>query len=210
MTFGYARVSTTEQNIESQKSELVALGCEKIYFDKASGKNLERSELNKLLKVLRPNDVLVVSKMDRLARSLKDLIFLLDEFSQFEIVLKIGALNFDFSTPEGRFVASVFGAVSEFERELIRSRTMAGLKFARSEGRVGGKPKGLSDDAKKLAKEAYALRLKKLSVEQLLKATGIKSKRTLYKYVRFEAKRLSEETGVALSENGLDLVNVEN
>ncbi|WP_051209816.1 recombinase family protein [Gelidibacter mesophilus] len=209
MVFGYARVSTTEQNIESQKTELLALGCEKLFLDKASGKDLERVELNKLMEVLRPKDVLIVLKLDRLARSLKDLIFLLDEFARLKIVLKIGELNFDFSTAEGRFIANVFGAVAEFERELIRARTIAGLNYARSQGRIGGKPKGLSDTAKLLAKEAYNLRLKGLTADQLLKATGIKSKRTLYKYIRFEAKRISEKEGIPLNDNGLELLKVE-
>ena len=209
MIFGYARVSTTDQNIESQKQELLALGCEKLFLDKASGKDLERVELNKLMEVLRPKDVLIVLKLDRLARSLKDLIFLLDEFARLKIVLKIGELNFDFSTAEGRFIANVFGAVAEFERELIRARTTAGLNYARSKGRIGGKPKGLSDSAKLLAKEAYDLRLKGLTADQLLKATGIKSKRTLYKYIRFEAKRISEKEGIPLNENGLELLNIE-
>jgi DNA invertase Pin-like site-specific DNA recombinase len=209
MVFGYARVSTTDQNIESQKTELLALGCEKLFLDKASGKDLERTELNKLMEVLRPKDVLIVLKLDRLARSLKDLIFLLDEFARLKIVLKIGELNFDFTTAEGRFIANVFGAVAEFERELIKTRTIAGLNYARSQGRVGGKPKGLSDNAKLLAKEAYNLRLKGLTADQLLKTTGIKSKRTLYKYIRFEAKRISEKEGIPLNNNGLELLKIE-
>lgn len=206
MIFGYARVSTEEQNIESQKADLVALGCERIFFEKVSGKDLKRDELNKLIEVLRPKDVLIVAKLDRLARSLKDLIFLLDEFSNLGIVLKVGNLNLDFSTPEGRLIASVFGAVSEFERELMRGRTNAGLEYARSQGRVGGKPKGLSESAQKTATQAYQLRLKRLTTEQLLKATGIKSKRTLYKYIRFEAERLAQLTGKKLAENNLELL----
>lgn len=206
MIFGYARVSTEEQNIESQKADLVALGCERIFFEKVSGKDLKRDELNKLIEVLRPKDVLIVAKLDRLARSLKDLIFLLDEFSNLGIVLKVGNLNLDFSTPEGRLIASVFGAVSEFERELMRGRTNAGLEYARSQGRVGGKPKGLSESAQKTATLAYQLRLKRLTTEQLLKATGIKSKRTLYKYIRFEAERLAQLTGKKLAENNLELL----
>lgn len=206
MIFGYARVSTEEQNIESQKADLVALGCERIFFEKVSGKDLKRDELNKLIEVLRPKDVLIVAKLDRLARSLKDLIFLLDEFSKLGIVLKVGNLNLDFSTPEGRLIASVFGAVSEFERELIRGRTNAGLEYARSQGRVGGKPKGLSESAQKSAAQAYQLRLKRLTTEQLLKATGIKSKRTLYKYIRFEAERLAQLTGKKLADNNLELL----
>lgn len=205
MIFGYARVSTTDQNIESQKAELIALGCETIFFEKISGKSLERTELKKLLKLLKPKDVLIVAKMDRLARSLKDLIFLLDEFARLEIVLKVGDLNLDFSTPIGRLIASVFGAVSEFERALIRERTYSGLKYAREQGRVGGKPKGLTEDAKKIASKAYELRIKGLTVQELLDVTGIKSKRTLYKYIRFEAERLSRLTGRELSENRLEL-----
>ena len=206
MIFGYARVSTDDQNIESQKADLVALGCERIFFEKVSGKDLKRDELNKLLAVLRPKDVLIVAKLDRLARSLKDLIFLLDEFAKLEIVLKVESLNLDFSSPEGRLIASIFGAVSEFERHLIRGRTYAGLKHAREQGRVGGKPKGLSESAKKAAAKAYGLRLKGLTTEQLLGATGIKSKRTLYKYIRYEAERLAQATGRKLAENRLELV----
>jgi len=206
MVFGYARVSTDEQNIEGQKAELIALGCEKIFFEKVSGKDLKRDELNKLIEVLRPKDVLIVSKLDRLARSLKDLIFLLDEFSKLGIVLKVENLNLDFSSAEGRLMASIFGAVSEFERHLIRGRTNAGLQYARSQGRIGGKPKGLTDEAKKLASQAYELRLKSLTTEQMLKATGIKSKRTLYKYIRYEAERLAQLTGRKLAENKLELV----
>lgn len=206
MIFGYARVSTEEQNIESQKADLIALGCERIFFEKVSGKDLKRDELNKLIEILRPKDVLIVAKLDRLARSLKDLIFLLDEFSKLGIVLKVGNLNLDFSTAEGRLVASIFGAVSEFERELMRGRTNAGLEYARSQGRVGGKPKGLSESAQKIAEQAYQLRLKGLTTAQLLKATGIKSKRTLYKYIRFEAERLAQLTGKKLADNNLELL----
>lgn len=206
MIFGYARVSTEDQNLESQKADLTALGCEKIYFEKVSGKDLKRDELNKLIDVLRPKDVLIVQKLDRLARSLKDLIFLLDEFSKLEIVLRVGNLNLDFSTAEGRLIASIFGAVSEFERELMRGRTNSGLQYARSQGRVGGKPKGLSESAQKVAMQAYELRLKGLSVDQLLKATEVKSKRTLYKYIRFEAERQAKLTGRKLAENKLELL----
>jgi len=206
MVFGYARVSTDDQNIEGQKADLLALGCEEIYFEKVSGKDLQRVELHKMIEKLRPKDVVIVSKLDRLARSLKDLIFLLDEFSKLGIVLKVENLNLDFSSPEGRFMANVFGAVSEFERHLIRGRTNAGLQYARSQGRIGGKPKGLSEEAKKQAAKAYKLRLKNLTTQELLDATKIKSKRTLYKYIRYEAERLAEVTGRKLAENKLELV----
>lgn len=208
MIFGYARVSTEDQNLDSQLSELKLLGCEKIFFEKKSGKDLDRFEFQKLSDQLRENDKLIVTKIDRLARSLKDLIFILDYFSKKNILLQIGDSTFNFTTPEGKLYASLFGAVAEYERELIRARTSAGLKSARSQGRIGGKPKGLSITAKKQATEAYLLYQKKLTVKQMLKATGIKSKRTLYKYIRFEVAKIAAEKNIEISEDGLHLLKV--
>lgn len=206
MIYGYARVSTEEQNLDGQILELQKLGCEKIVVEKVSGRNLKRPELQDLIGSLRKNDVLIVVKIDRLARSLIDLIFLLDEISKREAVLKIGSTSYDFSTAEGRFYAGLFGLVAEYERALISERTKRGLASARAMGRVGGKPRGLSDKAKVLAKKAYANRIKGLTVEENLKLTGIKSKDTLFKYIRFEVARLSKETGREVAENGLDLL----
>lgn len=206
MIYGYARVSTEEQNLDGQILELEKLGCETIVVEKVSGKNLKRPELQTLISSLQKNDVLIVVKIDRLARSLIDLIFLLDEIASREAVLKIGATSYDFSTAEGRFYAGLFGLVAEYERALISERTKRGLASARAMGRVGGKPRGLSEEAKKIARKAYANRLKGLTVEENLKLTGIKSKDTLFKYIRFEVARLSEETGRGVAENGLDLL----
>lgn len=125
-----------------------------------------------MFEFLRESDLVIVVKLDRLARSLKDLIFLIEQFFEKKIILQIGNLKLDFSTSEGRLYASLFGAVGQFERELIRERTMLGLKYAREKG---GKPKGLSEQAKITAKKAYDLRLKELTQLEILKATGIKS-----------------------------------
>ena len=143
MIYSYARVSTEEQNLDGQILELQKLGCETIVVEKVSGKILKRPELQSLIASLQKNDVLIVVKIDRLARSLIDLIFLLDEIASREAVLKIGATSYDFSTAEGRFYAGLFGLVAEYERALISERTKRGLASARAMGRVGGKPKGL-------------------------------------------------------------------
>lgn len=206
MIFGYARVSTKEQNIDNQLQELKKLGCEKVFFEKISGKTIERTELNKLMDLLRSGDTVIVTKIDRLARSLKDLIFLLDEFSKKEIILQIGSMQFNFTTAEGRLFATLFGSVAQYERELINERTIAGMKAARENGRIGGKPKGLSIEAIKKAKKAYELRSKEISINDILKTVDIKSKRTLYNYLRFEVERRSVLENKEISEDGLWLI----
>lgn len=206
MIFGYARVSTQDQNLDSQIAELKTLGAEKFFIEKASGKSLDRPELNKMFDLLRENDLVLIVRLDRLARSLKDLVFLIEAFAQKKVILQIGNLKLDFTTAEGRLYASLFGAVAEFERELIRERTMSGLKIAREQGRVGGKPRGLSEQAQKKASIVYDLRLKKLTQGQIMLASGIKSSRTLYKYLRFEAEKRSKLFNKEIAENGIDLI----
>ena len=191
--FGYARVSTLDQNLDSQKDELLKYGCSKIFFEKASGKNLVRPELKKLLDSLRENDVLVVYKLDRLARSLKDLI---------EVVNNLGVRNVDFvslsdgidtGTAVGKLMFHLVGAFAEFERNIISERTKLGLASARARGRTGGKPKGLSAVAQKKAIRAKVLYdEQKLSIDEILKVLEIASKTTLYKYIKFENERLEK------------------
>jgi len=205
MVYGYARVSTEEQSLEAQAAELKAMGCERVFVEKASGKDRDRPALGELVAGLRSGDVLLVVKIDRLARSLKDLIFLLDEIAARGAVLKLGSSSFDFSTAEGRLTANLLGSVAEFERQLASERTKLGLKNARAMGRVGGRPKGFSAEAEKLAKKAYLNRLKGLSVRENLLLTGIKSKETLFKYIRHHAIVLGAETGRPVADNGLEL-----
>lgn len=191
--FGYARVSTVDQNLDAQKEELLKYGCTKIFFEKASGKNLDRPELKKLLNVLKENDVLVIYKLDRLGRSLKDLIELVNDLGVRKVDFVSLSDGIDTGTALGKLMFHLVGAFAEFERSLISERTKLGLGSARARGRVGGKPKGLSAEAQKKAvraKELYDER--KLNIDEICKVLEIASKSTLYKYVRFENERLEK------------------
>ncbi|OXA65233.1 resolvase [Flavobacterium aquidurense] len=191
--FGYARVSTLDQNLDSQKDELLKYGCTKIFFEKASGKNVERPQLKKLLEGLRENDIVVVYKLDRLARSLKDLIELVSELALKKVEFVSLSDGINTSSAVGKLMFHLVGAFAEFERNIISERTKAGLVSARARGRTGGKPKGISVAAQKKAirvKELYDE--KKLSLEEICKVLEIKSKTTLYKYLKFENERLEK------------------
>ncbi len=144
MLIGYVRVSTNEQNTALQRNALECAGCELIFEDKISGRTSERPGLKKALKALTEGDTLVVWKLDRLGRSMRHLVTLVED-------LKGGSINFrsltdsiDTSTPMGRFFFHVMGALAEMERELIVERTRAGLAAARAEGRIGGRRPKLS------------------------------------------------------------------
>lgn len=145
MKIGYARVSTKDQNLDAQIDALKADGCVKIYSEKISGKSKARPELSKLLGQLRPNDVIVVTKLDRFARSLKDLVTIMADLNEQHVGFKSLGESIDLSTPAGRMQMGIFAIVAEFERELVRERTMEGLKHARAKGRVGGRRPALSD-----------------------------------------------------------------
>ncbi|WP_026715257.1 recombinase family protein [Flavobacterium daejeonense] len=191
--FGYARVSTLDQNLDSQKDELLKYGCSKIFFEKASGKNLARPELKKLLDSLRENDVVVVYKLDRLGRSLKDLIELVNDLGVRKVDFVSLSDGIDTGTAVGKLMFHLVGAFAEFERNIISERTKVGLASARARGRTGGKPKGLSAAAQKKAvraKELYDER--KLSIDEICKVLEIASKTTLYKYLKFENERLEK------------------
>ena len=191
--FGYARVSTIDQNLDAQKDALLKYGCEKIYYEKASGKNVERPQLQKLLSSLREKDVVVVYKLDRLARSLKDLIDLVNELANKKVDFVSISDGIDTSTAVGKLMFHLVGAFAEFERDIISERTKVGLESARARGRKGGKPKGLSAEAQKKAARAKVLYdERKLSIEEICKILEIKSKTTLYKYIKFENERLEE------------------
>ena len=191
--FGYARVSTIDQNLDAQKDALLKYGCEKIYYEKASGKNVERPQLQKLLSSLREKDVVVVYKLDRLARSLKDLINLVNELANKKVDFVSISDGIDTSTAVGKLMFHLVGAFAEFERDIISERTKVGLESARARGRKGGKPKGLSAEAQKKAARAKVLYdERKLSIDEICKILEIKSKTTLYKYIKFETTRLEE------------------
>lgn len=146
MQIGYARVSTADQKLEPQVDILRAAGCEKIFTDTASGIKSERPGLADALSHLRAGDSLVVFKLDRLGRSLPHLIQTVDGLGQQGIEFKSLKENLDTSTAGGKFLFHIFGAVAEFERELIRERTLAGISSARARGRLGGRPRALTQE----------------------------------------------------------------
>lgn len=184
MKIGYARVSTRDQNPALQVDALKAAGCERIYQDVASGAKTARPALDELLGHLRAGDVLVIWKLDRMGRSLKHLVELVGNLME----RKVGLLSLhdpiDTTSAQGRLVFNLFASLAEFERELIRERTQAGLTAARARGRVGGRPKGLSPQAQAAAMAAETLyRERKLSVAAIAQKLHV-SKSTLYSYLR--------------------------
>lgn len=192
MKIGYARVSTREQNLDMQVIALEEAGCERVYEEITSGAKADRPILNNLLKQLRYEDVLVVWKLDRLGRSLKHLIDLVQILMQGNIGLLSLNDPIDTTTSQGRLIFNIFASLAEFERDVIRERTQAGLHVARSRGRLGGRPRGLSNAAETTACAAETLyREGKLSVIQIAKKLNI-SKSTLYKYLRFRNVSISK------------------
>lgn len=181
MRIGYARVSTLDQNADLQLEKLRGAGCEKIVTEKASGARSDRPELNRLLHdMLREGDTLVIWKLDRLARSLKHLIETADDLKRRGIGLISLTDTIDTSSPGGMLVFHVLGAIAEFERALIRERTMAGLTEARRRGKTGGRPRSLS---KKDAAAAQALLADgTLTAREVAARFGV-SKATLYRYI---------------------------
>jgi DNA invertase Pin-like site-specific DNA recombinase len=180
MLIGYARVSTDDQNLDLQRDALRQAGCDKIYTDRQSGASAERAGLTTALEVVRSGDTLVVWRLDRLGRSLKDLIRLVERLEQRGVGLKSLQENLDTTTSGGRLVFHLFGALAEFERNLIRERTQAGLSAARARGRQGGRPKMLDAEKRQLARRLYHER--EHSVAEICRLMGI-SKSTLYNYL---------------------------
>src|SRR3954462_14520853 len=156
MLVGYARVSTIDQTPDLQYDALSKVGCTKIFTDTASGAQAEREGLTDALSFVRPGDTLVVWKLDRLGRSLKDLITPITELEPRKIGLKSLTEQIDTTTSGGKLIFHNFGALAEFERDIIRERTNAGLAAARMRGKLGGRPKALSPEKIKLARKLYA------------------------------------------------------
>jgi DNA invertase Pin-like site-specific DNA recombinase len=183
MLIGYARVSTHEQNLDLQRDALKSAGCEKIFVDEVSGAVTARPGLQQAMDALRSGDVLVVWRLDRLGRSLRNLIELVAQLDEKKVGFRSLQESMDTSSSGGKLIFHVFGALAEFERNLIRERTVAGLTAARARGRKGGRPKRLNDKRRKLAVQLY--RDGKHSVDEVCQMMGI-SKPTLYSYVRKE------------------------
>lgn len=192
MKIGYARVSTQDQKLELQVSELEKYGCEKIFKEKKSAVK-ERPELDKLLAHLRSGDVVVVWKLDQLGRSLRHLIDLVAQFREMEVDFVSLSDNIDTTTAQGRLIFNIFASFAEFERELISERTKAGLKAAREKGRVGGRKPGLTDLAKTKAWAAHQLyEQQELSIAEILKQLNI-SRATFYRYLEWAKLNLENK-----------------
>lgn len=149
MIIGYARVSTDDQSLDSQTDALSAAGAEKVFADKISGSRRARPDLDRMLEQLRDGDVVTVTKYDRLARSLKDLLEIVEVIRERGAGFRSLAEDIDTTTPAGRLVFHVFASIAQFERERISERTREGLASARKRGRVGGRPPALSAVQKK-------------------------------------------------------------
>lgn len=180
MNIGYARVSTEDQHLHLQIDALMQAGCEKIFTDEMSGAKSERPGLREALNFVRQGDTLVVWRLDRLGRSLKDLIERVEELKGRQVQFRSLNENIDTSSSGGKFMFHIFSALAEFERDLIRERTMAGLAAARARGRLGGRPKIMPTEKIKMA--ASLMRDPNLSVKDICRNLGI-SRTTLYRYV---------------------------
>jgi DNA invertase Pin-like site-specific DNA recombinase len=180
MLIGYARVSTLEQDIALQSDALKQVGCDPIFSDTASGATTKRPGLTEALAYVRKGDTLVVWRLDRLGRSLRHLIDVIADLESRGIGFKSLQEAIDTTTSGGRLIFQIFGALAEFERNLIRERTQAGLKAARVRGRLGGRPKAL--DANKIALAYRLYDERKHTIKEICQILGI-SKPSLYAYL---------------------------
>src|SRR5688572_5508140 len=181
---GYARVSTTEQHLHLQQDALEKAGCLKIFADTISGAKSERKGLSEALNYVRDGDTLVVWRLDRLGRSLKDLIERITDLHSRNIGFKSLTENIDTTTSGGKLIFHIFGALAEFERDIIRERTNAGLTAARARGRLGGRPKAQTlNTPKKVALAQSLYENKNNTIEEICKTLHI-SRATLYRYIQ--------------------------
>ena len=180
MKLGYARCSTLDQNLDWQIDALMKEGCDRIFQEKFTGTRKDRPELLRMMDMLREGDTVIICELTRLSRSVKDLFDLVEQVEKAGANIKsLKEPWLDTTTPQGRLLFTIFSGVSQFERELIRERTMEGLASARARGRMGGRP----GKDKKIIDQALTLYdSKAYSVDEISKTTGI-SRATLYKYV---------------------------
>jgi DNA invertase Pin-like site-specific DNA recombinase len=181
MLVGYMRVSTADQNLDLQRDALLAVGCEKVFEDVGSGALDTRKGLLECLKYVRPGDILVSWKLDRLGRSLKHLVEVMGNLEKRNVGFKSLSESIDTTTDTGRLVFHIFASLAEFERSLIRERTNAGLKAARARGRSGGRPRSMDD--KKLAMAKTLIADPANSVDEICKNLKI-SRSTLYRSLK--------------------------
>ena len=181
MLIGYARVSTQDQTHNLQKDALHKAGCDRIFTDTASGSKSERIGLDEAMSYVRPGDTLVVWRLDRLGRSLKHLIETITGLESRKIGFKSITESIDTTTSGGKLIFHIFGALAEFERDIIRERTQAGLNAARARGRKGGRPKALTP---KTARQLQTLYNDKTNtIDEICRTLKI-SRATLYRYIK--------------------------
>jgi DNA invertase Pin-like site-specific DNA recombinase len=184
MLIGYARISTHDRTLNLQQDALTKAGCNKIFTDTASGAKVERKGLDEALGYVRKGDTLVVWRLDRLGRSLPHLIATMARLEEQGIGFKSLTENIDTTTSGGKLIFHIFGALAEFERNLIRERTQAGLTAARTRGRTGGRPKALTAKQRSIALDLYE---KRHSIAEICRTFKI-SKATLYRYIKIQAR----------------------
>ena len=180
MNIGYARVSTDDQKLDLQMDALQSAGCNEVYQDVASGAKIQRTGLDKAIQYMRTGDTLVVWKLDRLGRSLKHLIDVVNNLNSRGVFFKSIRENIDTSNSGGKLTFHLFGALAEFERDIISERTRAGLAAARARGRVGGRPSVMNEQKIKLAKQLMSNPSN--SATEVAKTLGV-SRATLYRHL---------------------------
>jgi len=198
MLIGYARVSTMDQNLSLQIDALQRIGCDKLFTDQVSGSVKNRPQLEQALDFLRSGDTLVVWRLDRLGRSLRHLIEFVTELQERGIGFRSLTESMDTTTSGGKLIFHIFGALAEFERNLIRERTKAGLEAARARGRKGGRKPALSDKQQEVAVKLY--HEKAHTAEEICRIMGI-SKPTLYSYIKKAAEGNEEKDATAKTED---------
>ena len=186
MNIGYARVSTGEQKMDLQLDALDEAKCEKVFTDKLSGATADRPGLEEAIEYARPGDTLVVWRLDRFGRSLKDLVAKVEQLGKKEVGFRSLKENIDTTSSAGKLQFHIFSALAEFERDLNRERTMAGLRAARERGRVGGRPRALSEED--FPQVQALMRQRDVSTRQICERFGI-SKATLYRYIGPDGER---------------------
>ena len=183
MLIGYARVSTQDQTLDLQTDALKQAGCEKIFTDTTSGAKSDRPGLQEAMNHLRAGDTLVVWRLDRLGRTLKHLIATIADLSDKGIGFRSLQENMDTTTSGGKLIFHIFGALAEFEREVIKERTNAGLQAARARGRLGGRPTILSREPKKIALARKLYEDGNMPVQAICETLHI-GRATLYRYIQ--------------------------
>lgn len=184
MKIGYIRVSRDKQTTALQEDAMRQEQCSRVFTDKMSGKRFDRPEFLKMLDIARSGDVIVVWRLDRLGRSLKQLIETVTMLGEQGVELRSLKENIDTTTSTGKLMFHIIGAMAEFERDVISERTQAGLEAARARGRRGGRPRAIDKiEPRNLARAKQLYADKKNTIAEIMQMTGFKSRNTFYKYV---------------------------